>query len=277
MGPTDFRAAQPRRRPADALPGGGRPPGRRQPSARAARPLRYLAPAGGYPGGRRGRRGSAAELPVLTMVTGPSRYLSALLLPSAEAGDLFAGCWQLLAALGAVPRVHRLEQPASGGPAAAQRDDRADQRVRRASPRPWAPSSSSAARPASRRGTSSNARTSISSDRSSQAGPSVARRLQRAARRVARGDREPGTAPAPGRSAGELVAADKRAMLPASRGTAGDRLASADDDRTASVRQLRLQPVLGGPARHQTSAEIIADLSHVTVRCARPRCRQPSP
>jgi len=52
-----------------------------------------------------GQTRSAAELPVLTMVTGHSRHLSALLLPSSNAGDLFTGCWQLLAGLGAVPRV----------------------------------------------------------------------------------------------------------------------------------------------------------------------------
>jgi O-antigen/teichoic acid export membrane protein len=52
-----------------------------------------------------GQTRSAAELPVLTLVSGHSRYLAALLLPSSEPGDLFAGCWQLLTGLGAVPRV----------------------------------------------------------------------------------------------------------------------------------------------------------------------------
>jgi transposase len=46
-----------------------------------------------------------AQLPVLTMVTGYSRWLSALLIPTRTAADLFAGWWQLIAALGAVPRV----------------------------------------------------------------------------------------------------------------------------------------------------------------------------
>jgi transposase len=45
------------------------------------------------------------QLPVLTMVTGYSRWLSAVLIPSRRAGDLFAGWWQLIEALGAVPRV----------------------------------------------------------------------------------------------------------------------------------------------------------------------------
>jgi transposase len=45
------------------------------------------------------------QLPVLTMVTGYSRWLSAVLIPTRSAADLFAGWWQLIAALGAVPRV----------------------------------------------------------------------------------------------------------------------------------------------------------------------------
>ena len=46
-----------------------------------------------------------ALLPVLTMITGYSRWLSALLLPTRSAGDLFTGWWQLIEALAAVPRV----------------------------------------------------------------------------------------------------------------------------------------------------------------------------
>jgi transposase len=45
------------------------------------------------------------QLPVLTMVTGYSRWLSGVLIPSRRAEDLFAGWWQLIAALGSVPRV----------------------------------------------------------------------------------------------------------------------------------------------------------------------------
>ena len=44
------------------------------------------------------------QLPVLTMVTGYSRWLSAVLIPSRKAEDLFAGWWQLIEGLGAVPR-----------------------------------------------------------------------------------------------------------------------------------------------------------------------------
>jgi transposase len=45
------------------------------------------------------------QLPVLTMVTGYSRWLSGVLIPTRTAADLFAGWWQLIAALRAVPRV----------------------------------------------------------------------------------------------------------------------------------------------------------------------------
>jgi transposase len=46
-----------------------------------------------------------AQLPVLTMITGYARWLSAVLIPTRTASDLFAGWWQLIAGLGAVPRV----------------------------------------------------------------------------------------------------------------------------------------------------------------------------
>jgi transposase len=52
-----------------------------------------------------GQTRSASRLPVLVMVTGYARWLSARLLPSRVAEDLFAGWWQLLQGLGAVPRV----------------------------------------------------------------------------------------------------------------------------------------------------------------------------
>jgi transposase len=46
-----------------------------------------------------------AQLPVLTMVTGYSRWLSAILIPTRRAEDLYAGWWRLIHALGAVPRT----------------------------------------------------------------------------------------------------------------------------------------------------------------------------
>jgi transposase len=48
---------------------------------------------------------TAKQLPVLTMVSGYSRWASAVLIPTRNAGDLFAGWWQLIAGLGAVPRL----------------------------------------------------------------------------------------------------------------------------------------------------------------------------
>ncbi len=47
----------------------------------------------------------ARQLPVLTMVCGYSRWLNAVLVPSRAAEDLFAGWWQLIEQLGAVPRT----------------------------------------------------------------------------------------------------------------------------------------------------------------------------
>jgi transposase len=46
-----------------------------------------------------------AQLPVLTMVCAYSRWLLAVLIPTRSAADLFAGWWQLITALGAVPKV----------------------------------------------------------------------------------------------------------------------------------------------------------------------------
>jgi len=45
------------------------------------------------------------QLPVLTMVTGYARWLTGLLIPTRSASDLFAGWWQRISGLGAVPRV----------------------------------------------------------------------------------------------------------------------------------------------------------------------------
>jgi len=48
---------------------------------------------------------TAKQLPVLTMVSAYSRMLFALLIPTRTAQDLYAGWWQHLSRLGAVPRV----------------------------------------------------------------------------------------------------------------------------------------------------------------------------
>lgn len=52
-----------------------------------------------------GQTRTAKQLPVLTMVTGYARWDSALLIPTRGSEDLFAGWWQLIETLGAVPRV----------------------------------------------------------------------------------------------------------------------------------------------------------------------------
>jgi transposase len=52
-----------------------------------------------------GQSRTAKRLPVLTMASGYSRWLSAVLVPSRQAEDLFAGWWQLISGLGAVPRA----------------------------------------------------------------------------------------------------------------------------------------------------------------------------
>ena len=49
--------------------------------------------------------GQAGRPPVLVMVCGYSRWMSAVLLPSRQAPDLLAGHWQLLQRLQAVPRA----------------------------------------------------------------------------------------------------------------------------------------------------------------------------
>jgi transposase len=52
-----------------------------------------------------GQTRKPALLPVLTMICAYSRWLSAVLIPSRRSEDLFAGWWQLIAALGGVPRA----------------------------------------------------------------------------------------------------------------------------------------------------------------------------
>jgi transposase len=52
-----------------------------------------------------GQRRAPTQLPVLTMVLGYSRWLSAILLPTRRAEDLFAGWWRLIDAVGSVPRT----------------------------------------------------------------------------------------------------------------------------------------------------------------------------
>jgi transposase len=80
------------------------PAGRTAYSAGEIAQCDFWFPAISVPVGFGQERGST-RLPVLTMVTGYSRWLSAVLVPSRHAADLFAGWWRLIEALGAVPRV----------------------------------------------------------------------------------------------------------------------------------------------------------------------------
>jgi transposase len=52
-----------------------------------------------------GQTRKPAQLPVLTMICGYSRWLLAMLLPTRRAEDLFTGWWRLIFSLQAVPRV----------------------------------------------------------------------------------------------------------------------------------------------------------------------------
>jgi hypothetical protein len=49
--------------------------------------------------------GQARILPVLVMTLAFSRFLSATMIPSRQAGDILSGMWQLIAALGRVPKT----------------------------------------------------------------------------------------------------------------------------------------------------------------------------
>ena len=53
------------------------------------------------------------------MVTGSSRWLSAVLIPTRRSKDLFTGWWQLIDGLGAVPRVLVWDGEARSGAGAA--------------------------------------------------------------------------------------------------------------------------------------------------------------
>jgi hypothetical protein len=78
-----------------------------------------------------------ALLPVLTMITGYSRWLSAMLIPTRSAADLFAGRWQLIQKLGAVPRVLVWDGEGAIGRGGAGR--LSSQASVRPSGGPWAP------------------------------------------------------------------------------------------------------------------------------------------
>ncbi len=213
-----------------------------------------------------GQTRSAAELPVLTMIAGHSRYMSALLIPSGGAEDLFAGCWQLLAGLGAVPKVLTWSsQRAVGrrmpsgiiGLTAECADfgavlgakfitgSTADQPTRILLERAYAH--------LERRFLAGREFTSPGDFNAQLAGwlTEINNR----------------TVPAPGRSPAELIAADKRAMLPlpSAPPVTGWRLPTMIGARPFVKFESNMYSV--GPHAVGRQAEIIADLSQVSVRC----------
>jgi transposase len=64
--------------------------------------------------------GQNLMLPVLGMTLGFSRFLTATMLPSRQAGDLPAGMWQLINALGKVPNVVTVPAASFAGPLATR-------------------------------------------------------------------------------------------------------------------------------------------------------------
>lgn len=60
--------------------------------------------------------GQAAMLPVLVMTLTFSKFLSAVMLPSRQGGDLFAGMWQLISQIGAVSKSLIWDREAAIGP-----------------------------------------------------------------------------------------------------------------------------------------------------------------
>lgn len=62
-----------------------------------------------------GQTRSALQLPVLTMISGYSHWLSAILIPTRKAEDLFPGWWEVLQQLGSVPRMLTWDSEAAIG------------------------------------------------------------------------------------------------------------------------------------------------------------------
>lgn len=212
-----------------------------------------------------GQTRSAAELPVLTMITGHSRYLSALLIPSSGAEDLLAGCWQLLAGLGAVPKVLAWSSQRAAGRRMPTGADLTTECVGFAA---------------------ALGATFVTGSTASQPTRILLERAYAHLERLFLAGRQfssPGDfnaqlagwlteinnsrVPAPGRPPAELVAADKRAMLPlpSAPPATGWRLPTMIGARPFVRFESNMYSV--GPQAVRRQAEIIADLSQVSVRC----------
>jgi O-antigen/teichoic acid export membrane protein len=214
-----------------------------------------------------GQTRSAAELPVLTMVTGHSRYLAALLLPSSEAGDLFTGCWQLLTGLGAVPRVIAWSSQRAVGRRLPSGMTQLTEEctVFAAALGAKLIVGGTVGQPTRNllEGAHVELERSFLAGRAFRAPEDFNERL--AAWLAGTGNQ---ARPAPGHSAAELVAADKRAMLPlpAVPPATGWRLpAVIGPEPFVSFDSNRYSVRWDAVGRQ---AEIIADLSDVTVLCA---------
>ena len=206
------------------------------------------------------------QLPVLTMVTGYSRWLSAVLIPTRSAADLFAGWWQLIARLGAVPRVLVWDGEGAIGrwrggqveltaecqafrgtlgakvivlqtaPTGGQRHHRARARL---------PGALVPARPQLHR-----------PGRLQHPTAAVARRWSTRGRR-----RALGCAPT------DRIAADRKRDAHPVAGRTGDRVAVLVAAAARSLRPLRLQRLLGAPGVIGRRIEVIVDLHRVRAVC----------
>ncbi|MBN9792686.1 hypothetical protein DMP17_29465 [Pseudonocardia sp. TMWB2A] len=113
--------------------------------------------------------GQAHTLPVLVMAHGYSRFLSAVMLPSRQTGDLLSGMWQLIAGVGRVTKMLVWDREAGSAAAGGS------PHPRRRLPGPWPPGSGwPHATTRSSKG-SSNAATAIWSPRSCPDAASPAR------------------------------------------------------------------------------------------------------
>ena len=205
-------------------------------TARGGRALRYLVPARGGTGGRRpdafsGRLAGAHH---------DHRPLAVSLCVAHPIHRCGGSPRRLLAATGEArcgTEGSCLEQPARGGTSAAERKERADQRVRRVRGGSGHEANHHGTGDSAEPGTCSRARTPTSSACSSLAGRSRRRGISTRSSPAGSRDQQPddgGTRLLARGADGGRQASDAAA----SRGATGDWLASADDDRSAPVRQV---------------------------------------
>ena len=198
-----------------------------------------------------GQKRTAKQLPVLTMVCGYSRWASAVLIPTRRAEDLYAGWWQLIDVLGAVPRVLVWDGEGAVGRwrGATQRADRRVSGVPRHAGHQGAhlwPGRSGGQGPG--RAATRLPGTLV------PAGPSVrvAGGVQRAAAYVS-GRREHPPAPGVGVSTGRSCRRRPGGDGGVAAGAASGGLAPVDPAATRPLRAAGQQRLLGAPGRHRTT------------------------